>query len=319
MLCGAATALLAIGCGGGATGTPDNAGANGGALWIMNSELHQVSRMDSATGDETSVHLDEQPSNLAVGGAGVWLTTIDGSIVRVDPKTMTVSATLKVGPAPINIAVSDDAVWVADAGNGTGEIVPKIYRIDPDTNGVVTSFEVEGVTDHYGTMLVALDTLYLEIDNNYGVARIDAGTNQVAEFLPLGKQGGYGYGELAFDGSTLWTADQYSSRLHALMPAPVAPKAEFAIDARFDGSMAVGSGYVFIEDTDGEKVGAFDAGGALHYELSPGGSVRWLTHEKGRLIVALTDTSGGDLKFFDAGGKLTRTLPGVYADQVVAE
>jgi streptogramin lyase len=311
--------LLAIGCGGGGGGAPESPGAKGGALWIMNGELHQVARMDGATGEKNSVHLDEQPSNLAVGGAGVWLTTIDGSIVRVDPNTMTVSATLKAGPAPVGIAVSDDAVWVADAGNGTGEIVPKIYRIDPATNGVVTSFEVEGVTDHYGTMLFAMGDLYLEIDNNYGVARIDTDTNQVTEFLPLGKQGGYGYGELAFDGSTLWTADQYSSRLHALTPAPVAPKNEFAIEERFDGSMAVGAGYVFLEDTDGEKIGAFDAGGALHYELSPGGSVRWLTHKQGQLIVALTDTSGGDLTFFDAGGKVVRTLPAVYADQVVAE
>jgi hypothetical protein len=57
----------------------------------------------------------------------------------------------------------------------------------------------------------------------------------------------------------------------------------------------------------------------MHYEPSPGGSARWLTHEKGQLIVAWTYTSGGDLKFYDAEGKVLRTLPGVYADQVVAK
>jgi hypothetical protein len=99
----------------------------------------------------------------------------------------------------------------------------------------------------------------------------------------------------------------------SLSITPLAPKAEYPIEDRLTGSMTVGSGFVFIEDTDGEKIAALDASGTLHHEVSPGGSIRWLAHQEGNLIIQLTDTSGGDLKFVDASGKVSRTLPAVYA------
>jgi virginiamycin B lyase len=44
----------------------------------------------------------------------VWVAnTIDGTVSRIDPRTNRVTATIRVGADPKQLAVGDGAVWVA--------------------------------------------------------------------------------------------------------------------------------------------------------------------------------------------------------------
>jgi YVTN family beta-propeller protein len=61
-----------------------------------------------------------------------------GSLVRIDPKTNSVAATIPVGKNPRAVAVGKSGVWVANRGDGT------ISRIDPRTNEVELEVAAQG-------------------------------------------------------------------------------------------------------------------------------------------------------------------------------
>ena len=51
---------------------------------------------------------------------GQVVINFDGDTVsRIDPDTLTVTDTISVGDTPAEMAVSDDAVWVANFADGT--------------------------------------------------------------------------------------------------------------------------------------------------------------------------------------------------------
>jgi peptide/nickel transport system substrate-binding protein len=67
----------------------------------------------------------------------VWVTdTGDDAVVRIDPSTRAVTATIPVGHLPAGIAVGGGSVWVAGSGDGT------VDRIDPADNRVTQTIDV---------------------------------------------------------------------------------------------------------------------------------------------------------------------------------
>ncbi len=57
-------------------------------------------------------------------------------VVRIDPRTRKIVATIVVGRAPWGVAVGEGAVWVANTIDGT------VSRVDPSTNRVVATIRV---------------------------------------------------------------------------------------------------------------------------------------------------------------------------------
>ena len=57
----------------------------------------------------------DPPATAAAGEGAVWLShPLEDTVSRVDPRTNKVIATIHVGQSPAGIAVSPDAVWVAN-------------------------------------------------------------------------------------------------------------------------------------------------------------------------------------------------------------
>ena len=79
---------------------------------------------------------------LAGRGDALWILDRQlGAVTRINADTRTISQPVRVGDAPTAIAVSGDAVWVADAGGW-------LYRVDPGTLTVErfrVGFVVRGV------------------------------------------------------------------------------------------------------------------------------------------------------------------------------
>ena len=54
-----------------------------------------------------------QGMEIAAGGGSLWVTNYElGTVVRVDPGSGTVKATIKVRRSPFGIAFGADRVWV---------------------------------------------------------------------------------------------------------------------------------------------------------------------------------------------------------------
>lgn len=96
----------------------------------------------------------------------LWVADrLGGRVARIDAQSGNVLADIRVGKYPSSIAVSDDAVWVANEGDGT------LSRIDPATNLVAATYPIAEknflrITTHQGQVWAAacLDDVVRAID-----------------------------------------------------------------------------------------------------------------------------------------------------------
>jgi virginiamycin B lyase len=124
------------------------------ALWVTCTQANQVLRVDPVTNLVTNrVKLDApagaqpvstqpntQPRFLTVGEDAVWvLCQGEGSVVKIDPKSAAVVATIDVGVpgGGGDIAAGEGAIWVSSFGF-------PISKIDPKSGKVVQQFVGEG-------------------------------------------------------------------------------------------------------------------------------------------------------------------------------
>jgi streptogramin lyase len=134
----------------------------GGFVWVGNhdgSPTISVSKVDVTTlkvVDVISVGTasDSGPSKVVSAAGAIW-TDIAGanSVVRIDPRTDAVVATISVPSACGGLVVDDDVLWVAGGSAGDG-CMPGLNRIDPTTNAMTATVRVSGDTN---SMAVAPD------------------------------------------------------------------------------------------------------------------------------------------------------------------
>ena len=165
-------------------------------VWITSWDDLAVSRIDPATNTViqtvkvgtttfTDPVLDEMvPQAIAYGEGSLWVTLLGihidlsanpavqftaGAVVRLDPATGTVQATIPVGRGALDIDVAAGAVWVALAYDGA------VVRIDPATNTTITTVAVPDPTG----VAIGLGAVWVACSCGT-VSRIDPATNAVA-------------------------------------------------------------------------------------------------------------------------------------------
>ena len=102
-----------------------------GAVWVTCDDGGVVSKIDIATNEVINIRGGQRPANLAVGEGAVWVWTHGEQLLRIDPETNEVVATIGGVSATLGagVAVGGGSVWV---------VVPTgIGRIDPATNEIV--------------------------------------------------------------------------------------------------------------------------------------------------------------------------------------
>jgi streptogramin lyase len=223
------------------------------AIYVANGD-NSISKLDPTTNTAlSSIPLGDPgkgfPSAIAVGDDGsLWVAVqlydssndpVAGNVLRVDPASGQIKATVAVGKLPLDVVTSPGAVWVTtydddtitridtstnqitdlvvlanaapvglayDFGSiwVTAEGQGRVYRIDPATKQpgapVQTVAVPEGVATGAGAVWVA----------NYGhqgqadgvLSRIDPTTNQVVRTIPLGMNPLW----IAYGGGFVWVA-----------------------------------------------------------------------------------------------------------------
>jgi streptogramin lyase/tRNA A-37 threonylcarbamoyl transferase component Bud32 len=90
----------------------------------------QVVRIDPSGRVRARRHIDGSPRALALAANTLWVVDeTGGRLLRLDPSTLTITRTVKLGTDSDPVDVTADAadVWVADAQ------APKLIRVDPRT------------------------------------------------------------------------------------------------------------------------------------------------------------------------------------------
>jgi YVTN family beta-propeller protein len=143
-----------------------------------------------------------------------------------------VAATIPVGTSPVDVVISQDAVWVANAAQGT------VSRIDPATNTVTQTIQVGRnplrLVAGFGSIWVANHT-------EQTISRIDARTGQPLATIPTPT---LGPNQLAVGAGSVWALAGY-------LPRRIDPTTNqaVAVDADWelvDGGLAVAGGRVWL-------------------------------------------------------------------------
>jgi YVTN family beta-propeller protein len=179
-----------------------------GAIWVPNTGDGTVSRIDPRTnrviatiaiGDSEafyhrsceaygSVHsfmvttfdvrLCDLPSAVAAGPGVVWVLRNDTQdVLRIDPSTNRITASIPLGAAPWDLTATADAVWV------TSFLQDQVIRVDPALNRVVHRFS--GFSHGPTGLAVAGDTVWVASTFGSAVTRIDTTTNRVVAVIPI--------------------------------------------------------------------------------------------------------------------------------------
>ena len=315
---GAIRAVVSLGT------SPSRLAAGDGAVWVANTNVGTVSRIDLRTRAVVeTIQVGDSPSGVAVGPGAVWVANnVDGTVARIDPAVDRVVQTIPVGNAPTGVAVGDGSAWVANSSDGTltridavsGAVVKtaalgagatdvavgagavwvsdeggaRVFRVDPQSNQVTAAINVgtgpTAIVDGFGSVWVANS-----LDGT--VSRIDAQTDTVVATVAVGD----GPTALGVGDGRVWVANQYSGTVSLINPTTNAVTRTITV-GNGPQALALAGGLVWVGS---------GAGAAGHR----GGTLR--------LLSSVWDDTVDPVLATVAAGPLTMTNDGLAAFQRV--
>jgi streptogramin lyase/predicted Ser/Thr protein kinase len=218
-------------------------------------------RVDPTTNEPVAaIHLEglRDVYSVAVGEGAVWGTSlVNGTVYRVDPKTVTVTKTVSIRGGPRDLTVGEGAVWVASSSQGEG----RLTEIDPPTGRVRRDFSL-GYSDPValaagqGAVWVAAN----DVRRGSAVLRILPATGEVVATIPLpDKLRSIGAGEGA-----VWVASEGSNVFGGRVESavwridPERNEVVATIEVTDPVGLAVGEGAVWIAESGPGSVTRID-------------------------------------------------------------
>jgi streptogramin lyase len=211
-------------------GATDVAIDDAGDAWVPGANA--VHRLDGRTGQIIAT-VDVPGSSdyryVATGVGAVWVVDSGtASVVRIDPATNTVVATIAIGAVPLSIITGFDSVWVLVDLGGSVPLTEggTLLRIDPHTNSITRRTDTRG-----SRLAIGPTDVIVSGDPEGDVFGIDPFTDTVRSAQPFAGQAATVWG--AGEGLWITTADS----LQRFDPAALRPTG--APIAMLGGAVAV--------------------------------------------------------------------------------
>lgn len=224
---------------------PSNMAAGDGFLWAVSGG--SIVKIDPQTNQTVGQPIQGvQTEDIALGDGALWASTVaqgdlgapsdTDSVVRIDPGTGEVIASIPVPRAPVSLAVSPDAVWTVNFGAG-GEAV---IRIDPATNQIAGDPIQTGRAPL--SLAVGDGSLWVANHDADTVTRIDLATNQVVANISVPSEPH----RVAYGEGAVWVANWHTNSVSRIDPATNQVVGE-PIPIGFPaGNIAAGLGSVWV-------------------------------------------------------------------------
>ena len=242
----AATVAAAIPVGRAASGIAIDATG----VWVTSWFDDALWRIDPATNTARAVHHvpvsgSGGPEAIASGFGSLWVTTTEwdesdkskpGSLLRVDPVTGNVAATIAVGRDSWEVVTGSGAVWVANADDGT------LMRVDPATNKVTATIAIPRIW----ALAASADAIWATTEDG-SLVRIDPSTNAVAATTKTGAS----QPVVAVGDAAVWvTSDDLgrtgSARLLRVDAAAATVVSSIDLPGHEVGDLAVAAGSIWV-------------------------------------------------------------------------
>jgi len=191
-----------------------------GSLWIGCTNAQTVERRDlngilQATIALGTGHLAE---GLCVGAGSIWIADAPGAqVLRVDPSTNAVIASIPVGAGPLHVCFDGAYIWSSNNGAGS------ISKIDPSTNTV--SGSLGPVTTPSYRMCFDGTNLWVGDWTGDRVARVNLTTGATTYVTGISEPWG-----MCFDGASVWVSSYGSGALYAIDPVTSSIIASVALE-----------------------------------------------------------------------------------------
>jgi streptogramin lyase len=217
--------------------TPGVPVVGGGFVWVPNSADGTISKIDPRTdrvvdtirvGDPAllrergctppNVHdvpvgsflvrLCDIPSALAFGAGSLWAAKGDGpAILRIDPRSDRVTATIPFAGQPFGLAFGPSGLWVTDWVNAS------LSLVDPEQNRVIGTRT--GLGGGPSGVLVTSDAVWVSESQADLLLRVDPHTLSVVASIPVGRLPV----ALAYFRGAVWVRNEKGSSLDRVDPA----------------------------------------------------------------------------------------------------
>lgn len=226
-----------------ASGAPDEGCFDGRYLWVCNTALSAVSKVDTLTNTLVkNITVGTLPDYACFDGRYIWVTNnVDGTVSKIDPYLDTVIATVGLSGIIDGICFDGNKIWVAGYGSNN------VFVVDPETNALLhtvslydgnpqqptevcfdgthvwvtcnasasnkvkkinaLTYVIDGIVGVGGNPEgVTFDGRYIWVVNNtgYSISVVDPTTNTVVNTINL-KASSYPHG-ISFDGKYIWVA-----------------------------------------------------------------------------------------------------------------
>src|ERR1700685_126157 len=167
-----------------------------GSIWVPSCSTHTLLRIDPATG-KSIAEIPADPSNseggITVGAGSVWMVTKPSALIRIDPKTNAVSATVQLPSGSDNPTFGDGFVWVSSFEHD------QLLKVDPTSNTVVATIPV-GPKPRFLT--VGAGSVWTLNQGDGSISRVDMKSGKVVATIACGIPGSGG--EITYGAGSVW-------------------------------------------------------------------------------------------------------------------
>lgn len=250
-------------------GFADFLAVDGSSVWTTNSG--RVERWSNRR-KLAEVAMTHPCGAMTVAFGSLWVADCkDGTLNRIDLKTARKTAVIATGIAnpkgELNVVAGAGSVWVASDEKGV------VVRIDPASNGVTNSIEVDPGT-YYLTF--GLGSLWAVSARHQSLQKIDPQTNAVVKRTALGRDPGF----LVAGEGAVWVQEQGDGTLARIDPGTGGVTGRVKVDETLKyGDIDAGGGKIWLRTTAGQtfvvidpetlairaRVGKATGSGALRY------------------------------------------------------
>ena len=169
-----------------------------GSIWVPSCATHQVVRIDPATGAQTAA-IAADPANseggITVGGGSVWFVVKPSHLIRIDPATNAIAASLDLPSGSENPAYGDGFVWITSFEHNA------LLKIDPRTNALVATIAV-GPKPRFLT--IGAGSVWTLNQGDGTVSRVQMRSGKVTASIACGLAGEGG--EISYAYGAVWAA-----------------------------------------------------------------------------------------------------------------
>jgi DNA-binding beta-propeller fold protein YncE len=180
------------------------ASPGGHDLWVLDSESGWVWHVRPDEGRADAVRIDGRPAAVAVDDSAAWVVTMRGDLFRIAPDGEHIVARIPVGGGGVQVLATGDAVWVpqikrdrvvrVDARTNTVTAVirlpahatgiaqfrgaiwvcaagsPSLFELDPDTGSVLGTQKLQNQNDGWWLLALGDDLWVLQLYSPYGAS-----------------------------------------------------------------------------------------------------------------------------------------------------